>query len=251
MQPVCLRHEVRKALSSVGGLVGVVFSLAVCLLVAAGCSKSSADLSSTPSDKEKQLIEQAPEGMTAAEASLLEENTVSGFKSPKLPLFVYKDAGMASYYTDGWMGDYNDIRLSVYCEDKPYSGKTCVKINYLPGASQNSKWAGVFWQYPGCQWGNKKGAYDLTGAKKLKFWARGENGGEVIQEVKMGGISGKYKDSDTVGIGPITLTADWKEYEIDLSGVDLSYISGGFCWSTNLEQNRDGCTFYLDDIKYE
>lgn len=255
MQPVCLRLEARNAASWTGGLWSMIPALAVCLLLNSGCSKSNADLSTAPTAQEKEMVEQAPpeapEGMTQAEASLLEENATTGYKSPKLPLYVYKDAGVASFYPDGWMGDYNDIKLSVYCEDKPHSGKTCVKINYLPGASQNSKWAGVFWQYPGSQWGKKKGAYDLTGAKKLKFWARGEVGGEIIQEVKMGGISGKFKDSDTTGIGPITLTKEWQEFEIDLSGVDLSYISGGFCWSTNLDQNRNGCIFYLDDIEYE
>ena len=47
------------------------------------------------------------------------------------------------------------------------------------------------------------------------------------------------------------LTQEWKQYEIDLSGKDLSYISGGFCWATNLDVNPDGVVFYLDDIKYE
>lgn len=253
MQPVCLQVDALKADPRPGPhLLTMVLGLAAALLTGFGCSQSSADLSSAPSPKEKELSEEAaPVGMTAAEASLLEESAVAGYKTPKFPLFVYQDAGVASFYPDGWMGDYNDIKLSVYCDENPRSGKTCIKINYLPGASQNSKWAGVFWQYPGSQWGKKKGGYDLTGAKKLKFWARGEKGGEVIQEVKMGGISGKFKDSDTAGIGPITLSTDWKEFEIDLSGVDLSYISGGFCWSTSLEQNRGGCVFYLDDIVYE
>jgi hypothetical protein len=52
-------------------------------------------------------------------------------------------------------------------------------------------------------------------------------------------------------MGPVVLTKDWQQYEIDLSGKDISYISGGFCWSTNLDVNPDGCTFYLDDIRYE
>jgi len=126
-----------------------------------------------------------------------------------------------------------------------------VKIVYLPGATQNSKWAGVYWQFPGNHWGDRKGGYDLTGAKKLSFWARGDLGGEVINEAKIGGISGKFRDSDTAGIGPITLSKEWQQFVINLEGVDLSYISGGFCWSTNLDLNKNGCTFYLDDIAYE
>ena len=42
-----------------------------------------------------------------------------------------------------------------------------------------------------------------------------------------------------------------KEYTIDLKDRDLSYISGGFCWATNLNNNPDGAVFYLDDIRYE
>ncbi|UCH12423.1 MAG: hypothetical protein JSW18_00280, partial [Candidatus Omnitrophota bacterium] len=72
-----------------------------------------------------------------------------------------------------------------------------------------------------------------------------------IEEVKMGGISGAYPDSDFASIGPVILTKEWKQYEIDLADKDLSYISGGFCWSINLDVNPDGCVFYLDDIRYE
>lgn len=149
------------------------------------------------------------------------------------------------------MGDYRDIKMDAYDAVNPRSGKTCMKIDYKPGASLNCKWAGVYWTFPGNSWGTRKGGYDLSGAHKFSFWARGDKGGEVIQEFKIGGIAGKFRDSDTAGIGPIQLSTEWKEYEIDLSGVDMSYISGGFCWSTNLDQNKDGCTFYLDDIVYE
>ena len=78
-----------------------------------------------------------------------------------------------------------------------------------------------------------------------------EAGGERIEEFKLGGISGDFPDTDIAGIGPVILTPEWKEYTIDLGGKDLSYINGGFCWSTNLDVNPQGCTFYLDDIVYE
>ena len=52
-------------------------------------------------------------------------------------------------------------------------------------------------------------------------------------------------------IGPVILTPEWKEYSIDLRGKDLSYISGGLAWSTNIEVNPQSCVFYLDDIVYE
>ena len=149
------------------------------------------------------------------------------------------------------MGDYSDIAIDQGWADNPRSGTTCLKITYKPNVSQGARWAGVFWQNPANNWGDRKGGFDLTGAKKLVFWARGEKGGERIEEFKIGGISGAYPDSDSSGIGPVILTKEWKQYEIDLEGKDLSYISGGFCWATNLDVNPEGCIFYLDDIRYE
>jgi hypothetical protein len=149
------------------------------------------------------------------------------------------------------MGDYSDIKIDTACFDNPHGGTTSIKITYSNAASQGARWGGVYWQSPANNWGDKKGGFDLTGAKKLTFWARGAKGGERIEEFKLGGITGLYPDSDIAGIGPVMLTPEWKQYEIDLSGKDLSYISGGFCWASNLDVNPDGVVFYLDDIKYE
>ena len=114
-----------------------------------------------------------------------------------------------------------------------------------------AKWAGVYWQNPANNWGNRKGGFDLNGATKLTFWARGDKGDERIEEFKIGGVTGDYPDTDTAMIGPVILTKEWREYTIDLRGKDLSYVSGGFAWSTNTDVNAQSCTFYLDDIKYE
>ncbi len=192
-------------------------------------------------------------GVSQAEAELLDETKgKAGLnRTNQLPLYVYKDSGVRGFCPDGWMGDYSDIRLDEGCKDAPHSGKTCIRVEYKSGASQNCKWAGVYWCFPGNLWGQRRGGYDLSQAKKLVFWIRGEKGGEVLQELKMGGINGANPDSDTAGIGPVELTKEWQKFEIDLTGLNLGYISGGFCWSTNLDRNPEGCTFYLDDIYYE
>ena len=93
--------------------------------------------------------------------------------------------------------------------------------------------------------------YNLTGATKLVFWAKGEMGGERIEEFRVGGIgtSSMYPDSDSASIGPVILTNEWKKYTIDLRGKDLSFISGGFAWVANVASNPHHCTFYLDDIR--
>ncbi|MFH1655691.1 MAG: hypothetical protein ABH954_03680 [Candidatus Omnitrophota bacterium] len=172
------------------------------------------------------------------------------------PFSVYTDKGSPSnhFIPSGWMGDNVegiDIIRNDASTENPHSGKTCIKIVYTSAASTGKRWVGIYWQNPAENWGNKKGGFDLTGAKKLTFWAKGEKGGERIGEFKMGGITGDYPDSDTAGIDSVFLTKEWKKYTIDLGGKDISYISGGFCWSANLDANPNGCTFYMDDIVYE
>ena len=133
-----------------------------------------------------------------------------------------------------------------------HNGSTCVKVVYDVECSRNDeKWAGIYWLNPANNWGNRKGGFNLAGAEKLTFWARGEKGGEQVQEFTIGGITGDYPDTDTAVIGPVILGAQWKQYTIDLRGKDLSYISGGFAWTTSEDVNPEDCTFFLDDIKYE
>ena len=155
------------------------------------------------------------------------------------------------YIPSGWMGDYGDMKFNDKYMEKPHSGTTSIQIIYNNKATQGARWAGIYWQNPPNNWGTRPGGYDLTGAKKLTFWVRGDKGGERIEEFKVGGITGEYADSDVAGIGPVVLTMDWQQFTIDLEGKDLSSISGGFCWATNLDVNPDGATFYLDDIRYE
>lgn len=174
------------------------------------------------------------------------EGVFEGFK-------VYTDANSPDnhYAPSGWMGDWSDIEVQNASFDNPHTGTTCIKFVYSPNRSQGANWAGVYWQNPPNNWGGRPGGYDLTGAKKLVFWARGENGGERIEEFRLGGVTGQYPDSDVAGFGPALLNKEWTKYEIDLTGKDLSYISGGFMWSANLDGNPDGFTIYFDDISYE
>ncbi|MBF0254482.1 MAG: hypothetical protein HQL11_05105 [Candidatus Omnitrophica bacterium] len=166
---------------------------------------------------------------------------------------IYSDENAPDnhYYPSGWMGDYSDLAFDSAHLKNPHAGTTCIRISYTTDKSQGAGWAGVYWQNPANNWGNRPGGYDLSGAKKLTFWVRGEKGGERIEEFKMGGIRGDYSDSDVAGIGPVLLTPEWKQYEIDLEGRDLSSIVGGFAWATNLDNNPDGVVFYLDDIRFE
>ncbi|MGA2090850.1 MAG: hypothetical protein ABSH12_05240 [Endomicrobiales bacterium] len=166
---------------------------------------------------------------------------------------VYSDQGSRDnhFAPSGWMGDYGDLKINPGCTENPHNGKYCFKITYSARATQNAGWAGIYWQQPANNWGDKKGGYNLTGATKLTFWARGDKGGEKIAEFKVGGITGEYPDSDSNTLGPVELTKDWQQYTIELKDKDLSNIIGGFCWSASKDDNPNGFVIYLDDIRFE
>ncbi len=177
---------------------------------------------------------------------------VKGMKVKELPFYVYTDGfnRLNHYIPSGWMGDYGDIKFSDKWATNPKSGKTCIQIKYTGERKQSAGWAGIYWQNPANNWGNTKGGYDISGAKQLSFWARGEKGGELV-EFKCGGIAGEYPDSVVNTTGPIEMTKDWKLYTIDLSQDDLSYVNGGFCVVFSGDSNPDGLTLYVDDIMYD
>ena len=85
----------------------------------------------------------------------------------------------------------------------------------------------------------------------MTFWARGDKGGEQVQEFIIGGIEGDFPDTLKAVLGPVILSDEWRQYTIDLMGKDLSYISGGFAWATNEEVNPESCVFYLDELRFE
>lgn len=238
-----MKKSISLTLLAVAGLI--VFSIASC----GGSNKPQAK-SNIP--EEAKQVAKANYSYDEEESSYDEVKTsapVTGFKG--FPVYTDAKSPDNHYIASGYMGDYSDIKIDGACFDNPHSGTTCIKVTYSNATSNGARWAGVQWQSPANNWGDRKGGFDLTGAKRLVFWARGKNGGERVEEFKIGGITGLYPDSDIAGIGPVMLTQEWKQYEIDLGGKDLSYISGGFCWATNVDVNPEGAVFYLDDIKYE
>ena len=172
------------------------------------------------------------------------------------PFYVYADSGSLDnhFIPSGWMPATaaKDLRLDTNWKNYPFSGDSCLRIEYKN--KSGTRWAGIFWQQPANNWGTVPNAgLNLQGATKITFWARGDTGGEIVNEFKIGGISsGEYIDSDSASIGPIELSKEWKQYEIDLTGKDLSYIIGGFAWATNIDVNDpEGIVFYLDEMRYE
>ncbi len=170
------------------------------------------------------------------------------------PFIVYDDKGSPEnhFVPSGFMPTGECISFNDRWQENCYDGETCIKIIYDGECSKNGQqWAGVYWLNPANNWGSREGGFNLEGAQALTFWARGEKGGERIEEFLVGGVTGDYPDTDSAMIGPVVLTDEWKQYKVDLRGKDLSYISGGFAWTTNVKVNPNGATFYLDKIQYE
>jgi hypothetical protein len=156
----------------------------------------------------------------------------------------------------GWMGDgeygRKYIDFSGANTENPHSPPTSIKITYTFGPT---RWGGIYWQNEPDNWGDKPGInYANKGFSKITFWARGETGTEVV-EFKAGGIDNptkKYRDSFRVTIGRVTLSKEWRQYQIDLANADLSNVIGGFGWVASADYNpAKKVTFFLDDILLE
>jgi len=179
---------------------------------------------------------------------------VSGAEAPykaakaKLPLVIYgADSKNPAYIASGWMGNTKAISMQADCTDNLRTGaKTCLKVSY----SAKNNWAGAVWQSPPNDWGDKAGGFDFTDAKQLTFWARGDKGGEKVKfGFGMIGKDKKFSDSGKKDTGNLVLTTEWKQYSIDLKGLDMSCIKSGFYWT--LQGQGDPVVFYLDDIRFE
>lgn len=231
-----------KAIMRGSVLIGLIL-----LVVLGGCGQPSSPQATAPDAK---FYESEPSVKTLGRRQSPETVSKKAFK----PFYVFSDKGSREnhYVPSGFMPTGECLRFNDAWKEDCYKGQTCVHINYDVDCSQRGqKWAGIYWLNPANNWGKRRGGFNLTGASKLTFWARGFKGGEQIQEFTIGGVEGDYQDTDTVSIGPVILTDQWREYVIDLRGKDLSYISGGFAWTTSADVNAQECQFLLDEIRFE
>jgi hypothetical protein len=163
----------------------------------------------------------------------------------KLPFYLE-----TQFIPSGWMGDGEQrttfISLSSVKVDFNGTEKVVTKFEYRPGPKG---WGGIYWQYPDGNWGDQPGK-SLIGAKEIAFWARGENGGEIV-EFKAGGVSGKrYEDTFDVSLGKVELSKDWQEFAINLSNQDLSNVIGAFASIIAAGDNgSQNVTIYIADLQ--
>ena len=230
-------------------LAFIYCSALVISLLAAGCGEGKDRLNLPPGEMKQLEANGTASGET--KKAFRAEGAARARASNVFHIYVDRGYCKNHFIPSGWMGDYGDLKINESWKENPHSRRNCIRIDYSGRKAQGAGWAGMYWQEPQNNWGNIPGGYDLTGAKELVFYARGEKGDEVITEFKIGGIQGEFSDSTSVSIGPIVLTPEWKEYKIPLENEDLSRVIGGFAFVISRMENPDGAVFYLDDIKYE
>jgi hypothetical protein len=173
--------------------------------------------------------------------------TIPSGKVVKVPFAVYEEGGVAmAYAPTGWMGNTKAMKLDLQCMTTPHAGKTCARMDY----TEKDGWGGIVWQSPENNWGNKPGGYNVTGAKKLTFWARGEKGDEIVKfGVGLVSHDKPFYDTAQSALDNVRLTPQWKQYTIDLTGKDLTRIVSGFYCT--IAGHGTPITFYFDDIRFE
>ena len=181
--------------------------------------------------------------------------------------YVFSDfcAGENTYTQKAWMGSNTRNIPDMEEYAKGFEGISGIKASIN---LNTHSWGGYMFingvlkaggSNPVEDYGRVNGGFDLTGADKLVFMARGETGKEAV-EFYCGGLGWSYStkiepfadSTPKISLGTVKLTKEWKQYEISLTGVDLSRINCGFAWVTNDTSNPEleNVTFYVDDIYY-
>ncbi len=162
----------------------------------------------------------------------------------------------------GWMSGGGDPSQFIQLGGGQdcHTGADCLRVGYRSGG----QWGGIIWWPLACGSSGTREAWDratsgacaisvqvaggLTSVERLTFWARGEQGGEVI-EFKVGAQDLLPRPGRSTG--QLTLTPGWQQVEIDLEGVEMSRAVALFTWVATDLRNPRGATFFLDDIQFE
>jgi len=182
---------------------------------------------------------------------------------PKGPLPLPSQEVDKSYFPSGWMSKstnelspaeanarlQNLLRLEPDCEANPHSLQTCYKITFTPA----EEWMGLAWQYPDGNWGYWPGR-NASGYNRITLWARSD-GTEVHTVEFLAGGHTRAGLPWQASCQAVELWCDlgqeWRQYTIDLRGKDLTNLPVGFVLVIRRTENPNGCTIYLDDIRFE
>jgi hypothetical protein len=218
-----------------------------------------------------------PEGESAAKSIEYLARTMDQFHNRFVVYENVSEAGNHFHTFTKFPGADAPVTINGSFTNSPHDGATSLQCVYSD--TTGTRFGGFVFQNgvlregdtaPQPNFGTEPEAgIDLSGVTELTFWARGKNGGEIVTFF-MGGVgrnenTGAVKNPCTPNFsGPcphpdstpavriiVTLSAEWKQYRINLEGKDLKYVLGGFGWGVDGSENLAGAEFYLDDIQYE
>ncbi len=176
-------------------------------------------------------------------------------------IYIWQDDGKpGKFLPTGWMPDGQGITQSTAETDSPHTKPHCLRL----GCQLSAKpWVGIYFLLEG-EW-EPRGSFNLIeklGAKQgepivCRFWARSKEKNEKERaqvQFKVGGVTkGQVKDSLKFPVSSpwVKLGPEWKMYEIDLTGKDLSSLVGAFVWVCDRAHNGEkDIGFDLDDIYF-
>jgi hypothetical protein len=161
---------------------------------------------------------------------------------------------VSDYYSpDGFFGDgetRGNLTLVKSCPTRaPGAAGDCYTITYAPSVK---RFAGIFWQHPHNNWGDRPGHHVAPGATRVTLQSRGA-AGQVIS-VGAGQMDSKPL-GDSFALEPVTvsLTDAWTAHEIPFRGANYdgpSGVIGAFVVSLAAGDSDDPVTFFLDDIRW-
>ncbi len=165
------------------------------------------------------------------------------------------DPEFAAYRPTGKMGDLAAIEIEAADTPNPATGSEGVRIRLRPG-NGTLGWAGVVFQYPDHNWGEKRGR-DLTGATRITFWARADQ--TMVVELRVGATrSGAFHDSIAPIDRRVTLNEQWQQFAIALATAppqgpttprpDLSSILGILSVTVNFTANPRPAAIDISDL---
>jgi|SRR5947209_8566 len=168
-----------------------------------------------------------------------------------IPLFVLRDFAPTGWIGDGIYGrEYLKLTNALFGNFKRESQGPAgwnVKVSYKPGPQG---WAGVYWQYPPSNWGDRPGR-NLSRASVITFLAAGETGLERVTFLAGGNDPTKpYGTRFEVGTGVVRLAQQWSTYSMSLEKKDLTSVTNGFGFTVTAADDPDGATFFLKDVAY-
>jgi hypothetical protein len=154
------------------------------------------------------------------------------------------------YSPDGFFGDGETrgrVDLVKSCAARaPGAQGDCYTITYRPGVK---RFAGIFWQHPHNNWGDRAGHRVAPGATRVTLQARGPAGRLI--SVGAGQMDSQpFHDDFQLEEVSVGLTEAWAPQQILFRGMTYGTVIGAFLVSLRAGDDDAPITFYLDDIRW-